>query len=337
MDLKRLRQILDHAASKRILVIGDLMLDKIIRGVSDRLSPEAPVPIVQVDSEDYFPGGAANVARNIQQLGGGVAVAGMVGGSIDNNGQRLREKLTEARIDWSLSLEREKYRTTLKTRIIANHQQLLRLDRDALTTPSDSEVKDFVARISEHLNDFDAVVFEDYAKGFLTQPMVDQIISATKEAEKIVAVDPNPLHAINWHDVTLVKPNRKEAFQAAGLVPPRISYYPDQDPNLLAAGRALMEKWRTQYVLISLAEQGMMLFRRDETPHHIPTKARDVFDVSGAGDTALGLFTLTLAAGANPIEAAEIANHGCAVVIGKIGTGTVTRDELISSFEHDFD
>src|SRR5205085_2105307 len=117
-------------------------------------------------------------------------------------------------------------------------------------------------------NDFDAVVFEDYAKGFLTQPMVDQIISDAKKTEKIVAVDPNPLHAINWHDVTLVKPNRKEAFQAAGIVLPRISYYPDQDPNLLAAGQALIDKWRTQYVLISLAEQGMMLFRRDETPHH---------------------------------------------------------------------
>ncbi len=339
MDLKRLRQILDRAAGKRILVIGDLMLDKFIRGQVNRISPEAPVPIVEVDGEDYFPGGAANVARNIQEFGAQVAVAGMIGGELDKNGRRLRELLAARHIDSSLSVERKKFWTTVKTRIIANHQQLLRLDRDTLVTPTASEVKDFVGQIIIKLSEFDAIIFEDYAKGFLTQEIIDRLGLEARQANKITAADPNPRHSINWHDITLVKPNRKEAFEAAGILysKPQFPYDPEQDVNLLKVGKVLLEKWRPKYLLISLAEQGMILFQQDQRPHHIPTKARDVFDVSGAGDTALGLFILALAGEANPVEAAEIANHACAVVIGQTGTGTVTSEKLVDSFEHDPD
>jgi rfaE bifunctional protein kinase chain/domain len=335
MAVSNLEAILKEAKSKRFLVIGDLMLDKFIKGSVTRISPEAPVPVVQVASEEYFPGGAANVARNIQTFGASVSVAGMVGGENDKYGQRLRELLTAAQIDPSLSMERRKFFTTIKTRIIANHQHLLRLDRDTVEAPSESEVKDFVGKIGKKIEQFDALIFEDYGKGFLTEEMVAQLAQEARRAGKIVAADPNPRHPMDWHDMTLVKPNRSEAFKAAGIIHREPVDHPAQDKDLLRAGAALLEKWRPQYLLISLGEQGMMLFEKNKKPYHIPTKAQDVYDVSGAGDTALALFTLSLASGASAIEAAEIANHACAIVIGKVGTATLTPAELRESFAED--
>ena len=335
MDLKRLQQILDRAPGKRILVIGDLMLDKFIFGKADRLSPEAPIPVVQVSGEKFYPGGAANVARNLRKFGADVSVAGMIGSSDDVYGQRLRKLLTERQIDSSLAVERKKFHTTIKTRIIAGHQHIARLDREKFTVPSPSEVKDFVAQLTKKMAQFDALIFEDYGKGFLTQDMIDQVAHEAQQRNKIVAADPNPRHPINWSGMTLVKPNRSEALLAAGIIDSDSGHPPQQDESLLRAGEMLLEKWQPQYLLISLGEQGMMLFEKNEQPHHIPTKARQVFDVSGAGDTAIALFTLAFACDATPLEAAEIANHGSAVVIAKVGTATVTPEELVGSFEHD--
>jgi len=337
MDLKRLRLILDRAASKRILVIGDLMLDKFIRGTVGRISPEAPVPVVEVSGEKFYPGGAANVARNIRKFGANAAVAGMIGSRKDKYGQKLRGELSERNIDSSLCIEREKFWTTIKTRIIAGHQHIVRLDREKITVPSPSEVKNSIAQVIKRMAHFDAVIFEDYGKGFLTQEMIDQVGHEARQRNKIVAADPNPRHPLNWSGMTLVKPNRSEALAASGIMTSKPADSPEQDEALLHAGEILLEKWQPRYLLISLGEHGVMLFQKGEEPHHIPTKARDVFDVSGAGDTAIALFTLALACEADPIEAAEIANHGSAVVIGKSGTATVTPAELISNFEHDFD
>jgi len=164
---------------------------------------------------------------------------------------------------------------------------------------------------------------------------VSQIADDACSAGKIVAADPNPRHLVDWHGVTVVKPNRAEALLAAGLPDPDTDTVPPQDTDLRRAGETLIKKWKAKYVLITLGEHGMMLFQRNETPHYIATKARQVFDVSGAGDTAIALFTLGLVCGANPVEAAEIANHGSAVVVSKLGTATVTREELIASFRGD--
>jgi len=251
----------------------------------------------------------------------------------DRSGRQLRELLAEQNIDTSNAIEDESFCTIVKTRIIALHQQVVRVDREKISTPSSAYVAMAVAAVRDSLNQTDAIIFEDYGKGFVTTELVAQIAREAAAAGKIVAADPNPRHSVDWRGVTVVKPNRAEAFLAAG-----IQYCDaDEDPrkDLELVGKALLKKWETQYVLITLGEHGMMLFRQNDAPHYIRTKARQVFDVSGAGDTAIALFTLGLVCGATPIEAAEIANHGSAVVVSKLGTATVTRDELIASFRED--
>jgi len=335
MDLKRLRQILDRAAGKRILVIGDLMLDEFVWGKVGRISPEAPVPVVEVTGESFFPGGAANVARNLREFLDHVSVIGMSGK--DRNGQRLRELLAERKIDMSDSIEDEKFSTIVKTRIIARHQQVVRVDREKIARPSPTQIGKVAAAVRKRLTNLDAIIFEDYGKGFVTRELVAQIAREARAAKKIVTADPNPHNLIDWSGMTAVKPNRTEAFLAAGIPDRDPELSPKKDVDLVHAGKELLQKWGVQYLLVTLGEHGMMFFEKGKRPHHIPTKARDVFDVSGAGDTAIAMFTLALVCNATPLEAAQIANHASAVVVGKLGTATVTRDELISSFEHDFD
>src|SRR6266446_2905639 len=279
MNFTRLQQIFDRAPAKRILVLGDLMLDEFVWGKVGRISPEAPVPIVEVTGESFYPGGAA---------------------------------------------------------IIARHQQVVRVDREQIIGPSPAQIAKVIAAVRKNLPETDAIIFEDYGKGFLTTELVSQVARDAHAAGKIVAADPNSRHSIAWRGMSVVKPNRTEAFLAAGIPWRDPDESPAEDVDLVRAGETLLEKWDTQYLLITLGEHGMMLFQKNEPPHHIPTKARQVFDVSGAGDTAIALFTLALACDATPAEAAEIANHGSAVVVGKLGTATVTRDELLASFEHDF-
>lgn len=333
MDLTRLKQILDQAPSKRITVIGDLMLDEFVWGKVGRISPEAPVPVVEVTGESFYPGGAANVARNLREFVGRVAVIGMIGD--DRSGHELRKLLATQDIDTSNVIEDKSFCTIVKTRIIALHQQVVRVDRERIVPPSAAQTAKAVEAVRNSIGKTDAIIFEDYGKGFVTSELVTQISSEARAAGKIVAADPNPQHPVNWHGVTVVKPNRAEAFLAAGIPWRDPDGAPTKDSNLERAGEALLRQWETNYVLITLGEHGMMLFQQTESPHYIPTKARQVFDVSGAGDTAIALFTLGLACGATPIEAAEIANHGSAVVVSKLGTATVTRDELIASFRED--
>jgi D-beta-D-heptose 7-phosphate kinase/D-beta-D-heptose 1-phosphate adenosyltransferase len=334
MNFTRLQQIFDRAPAKRILVLGDLMLDEFVWGKVGRISPEAPVPIVEVTGESFYPGGAANVARNLREFVDRVAVIGMIGA--DRSGQQLRELQAEQKIDMSNSIEDETFRTIVKTRIIARHQQVVRVDREQIIGPSPAQIAKVIAAVRKNLPETDAIIFEDYGKGFLTTELVSQVARGARGAGKIVAADPNPRHSIDWRGMSVVKPNRTEAFLAAGIPWRDPDEWPAEDVDLVRAGKTLLEKWDTQYLLITLGEHGMMLFQKNEPPHHIPTKARQVFDVSGAGDTAIALFTLALACDATPAEAAEIANHGSAVVVGKLGTATVTRDELLASFEHDF-
>ena len=333
MDLSRLEQILDRASSRRITVIGDLMLDEFVWGKVGRISPEAPVPVVEVTGESFYPGGAANVARNLREFVERVAIIGLLGK--DRSGQQLRELLSEQKIDTSDTVEEATFHTIVKTRIIARHQQVVRVDREKFVGPSVPQIEEVVAAVRKKIPQTDAIIFEDYGKGFLSTELVSQIADAAHSAGKIVAADPNPRNLVKWHGLTVIKPNRTEAFLAAGISSHDTDTVPSQDAELKRAGETLLKKWETENVLITLGEHGMMLFQKNETPHYIPTKAREVFDVSGAGDTAIALFTLGLACGATPTEAAEIANHASAVVVSKLGTATVTRDELIASFRED--
>jgi D-beta-D-heptose 7-phosphate kinase/D-beta-D-heptose 1-phosphate adenosyltransferase len=333
MNLDRLGQILERAASRRIMVIGDLMLDEFVWGKVGRISPEAPVPVVEVTGESFYPGGGANVARNLREFVDHVAVIGMLG--TDRSGRQLRKLLAEQNIDTSGAIEDESFCTIVKTRIIARHQQVVRVDREKILTPSKAHIARAVAAVRDRIKETDAIIFEDYGKGFVTTELVAQITRDAGAARKIVAADPNPRHSVDWRGVTVIKPNRAEAFLAAGIPWRDADEAPTKDTDLERAGEALLKKWATQYVLITLGEHGMMLFQQNDAPHYIRTKARQVFDVSGAGDTAIALFTLGLVCGATPIEAAEIANHGSAVVVSKLGTATVTADELIASFRAD--
>ena len=333
MDLTRLEQILDRASSRRITVIGDLMLDEFVWGKVGRISPEAPVPVVEVTGESFYPGGAANVVRNLREFVDRVAIIGLLGK--DRSGQQLRELLSEQKIDTSNAVEEATFHTIVKTRIIARHQQVVRVDRETFVGPSAAQIEEVVAGVRKNIPETDAIIFEDYGKGFLSTELVSQIADAARSAGKIVAADPNPRNLVEWRGVTVIKPNRTEAFHAAGIPSGDPDTDPSQDRDLKRAGETLLKKWETENVLITLGEHGMMLFQKKEAPHYIPAKAQEVFDVSGAGDTAIALFTLGLACGATPTEAAEIANHASAVVVSKLGTATVTRDELMASFRED--
>jgi D-beta-D-heptose 7-phosphate kinase/D-beta-D-heptose 1-phosphate adenosyltransferase len=333
MNLTRLEQILDRASSRRITVIGDLMLDEFVWGKVGRISPEAPVPVVEVTGESFYPGGAANVARNLREFVDCVAIIGLLGK--DRAGQQLRELLSEQKIDTSDAVEEAAFHTIVKTRIIARHQQVVRVDRERFVGPSAPQIEDVVAAVRKNIPETDAIIFEDYGKGFLSTDLVSQIADAARSARKIVAADPNPRNLVEWRGLTVIKPNRTEAFLAAGIPSGDPDIVPSKDMDLKRAGETLLKKWETENVLITLGEHGMMLFQKKERPHYIPTKAREVFDVSGAGDTAIALFTLGLTCGATPTEAAEIANHASAVVVSKLGTATVTRDELMASFRGD--
>ncbi len=333
MNARRLKDILDRARTKRILVIGDLMLDEFVWGRVKRISPEAPVPVVEVTGESFYPGGAANVARNLREFVGHVAVVGMFGS--DRGGRQLHDLMEEQKIETKSAVEDPGFPTIVKTRIIARNQQVVRVDREQLRSPTPTQVSAIVRNVRRQLPKTDAIIFEDYGKGFLAAELVRDICHEALAAGKIVTGDPNPHHPIEWKSVTAVKPNRNEAFLAAGLASSDPAAEPMKDKPLLKAGEILLEKWQTKLVLITLGEQGMMLFERGKKPHHIPTKARQVFDVSGAGDTAIALFTLALSCDATPVEAAEIANHASAVVVGKVGTATVTPEELRASFQND--
>jgi D-glycero-beta-D-manno-heptose-7-phosphate kinase len=327
----RLAPLIEDFANKRILVIGDIMLDEFLWGKVSRISPEAPVPVVETVKEESFPGGAANVARNLAEFTRHASVLGVTGDCAHS--AKLRQLLTDEGVDVAPIQSHECYQTIVKTRIIARQQHVVRIDREKRLALQPEHAAAALTQISKMLPNVDAVIVEDYGKGLLDQEFAGDICDMTNRAGKILAVDPNPHNPLDWRHVTVIKPNRVEAFASAGRLPSEPVDPPTDDRELLAVGQILSEKWNADNLLITLGEHGVMLFRRGEAPKHTPTRAREVFDVSGAGDTVIALFTLALTAGATPGEAAEIANHASGVVVGKLGTATVTPAELLASFE----
>ena len=315
----------------RILVIGDVMLDHFIWGNVRRISPEAPVPVVEVTKETWYPGGAANVARNIAPFSKHVHLMGRVGR--DSAADKLRELLVVDAVDPTPLLVSDEVPTISKARVTARQQQIVRVDRERLLKLTEVELEEVERRLRALVPVLDAVIIEDYGKGFVTAELVEVIAKVAGETGLIVTVDPSPHNPLTWRGVSLVKPNRLEAFAAAGLNDSLMPLAPAENPELLEVGRVLMEKWDTPKILITLGEQGMLLFEREKAPHHIPTRAREVFDVSGAGDTAIALLTLALAAGQDAVAAAEIANRASGVVVGKLGTARLTPEELVAAFE----
>jgi len=327
----RLQSILGSARKCRVLVVGDLMLDRFIWGKVSRISPEAPVPVVEVTHESSYPGGAANVARNLRPFCSEVVVAGRAGD--DGSGVDLLRRLEEEGIRADGVERQAEFSTIVKTRVIARQQQVVRVDRERKDPMTSEETESCVARILASLAEVDAVVLEDYGKGFLTSDLVRRVIDGAVAAGKLVTVDPNPNNPQDWRGAQVVKPNRSEAFAAAGVPVTEPAENPLEDKPLLQVGERLREKWGVPNLLVTLGEDGILLISEGEVPYHAPTRAQEVFDVSGAGDTTIALFTLALAGGATPGEAAEIANHAAGVVVGKLGTATLSPQELLESFD----
>ena len=332
MDIERLKEIINLFENKKIAVVGDLMLDVYIWGKATRISPEAPVPVVRVTKKTACLGGAANVMRNVVTLGGQVKAFGVVGNDAD--GGEVKDMLAGYGIESKSVYTDLQRKTTQKQRVIAGTQQLLRIDYED-TDPVDGKfrasiVSDLLGLIESSA--IDAIIFEDYGKGMLNEEMLNAAVKAAAQKGIVTSLDPKPGHLMNVKGLTVIKPNRSEAFAMAGKFAKDGSVPVDEDEDLKAVAATLMAEWEPVYLLISLAAQGMALFRKGTPMVVIPTRAREVFDVSGAGDTVISAFTLALTAGASCIEAAEIANHAAGIVVGKVGTVTVSADELKESF-----
>ncbi|MEI6891483.1 MAG: PfkB family carbohydrate kinase [Pontiella sp.] len=332
ITVKRAQELLNSASEKKILVVGDLMMDRFIYGTVTRISPEAPVPVVHVSHEKAMPGGACNVASNLLALGGQAAMAGIIGK--DRVGEELKKQLTAAGVSLNAVLENSIYPTCEKSRIVADRQQIVRIDREEYLTISDAEMTSFCNMIKIEVAQADGIIIEDYGKGSVQQPVVDTVLAAAEKKDIPVGYDPKDGHILNMEGVSVVTPNRKEAFGSAGLVEGKPHHNPLEDDALLEVGRMLAEKWKARHTLITLGPHGMLLLNQGNVAQHIPTRAREVFDVSGAGDTVISTYIMALACGATYLEAAELANFAAGVVVGKLGTATCTQQELFDYMTH---
>jgi len=330
LSVGQVRRLLEGAAKARIVVLGDVILDQFVWGRVTRISPEAPVPVVDFDRESFIPGGAANVARNLANLNVMTEILGVVGQ--DDAAHTLRKLLTQNKIGCSGLLSLPGRITSIKTRIVAHQQQVVRVDRETRGDISGPMLKRLLRQLEKTLDGADALILGDYAKGVITQPLLDVVSKLCRERGIWLSLDPKPLHSLDLSGVSLLTPNRKEAFELAGMTDNGRHDSPAQDANLLLVADKLFVDYAPALLLITLGEQGMLLCQREQKPFHIPTVAQEVFDVSGAGDTVIASFTLAVVLGASPIEAAIFSNHAAGVVVGKVGTATVHAQELIDSF-----
>jgi D-beta-D-heptose 7-phosphate kinase/D-beta-D-heptose 1-phosphate adenosyltransferase len=308
----------------RVLVVGDLMLDEYVWGSIERISPEAPVPVLSVAREEFRLGGAGNVARNLAVLGARVAAAGVVGRG--PQGDKLRAELVKMGVDVSAVVAEPKRPTTRKTRIIAEHQQVLRIDRETAEEISAASTDALVRRANELLNTVDVVLISDYGKGVVSRRLVASLGGKAREAGKIAIADPKGLDYAKYAGLTLITPNRKEAGLAAGLDV-------RDEPGLFAAARRLLDTVAVEKLLVTCGKDGMVFFERGAEPLKFGTRAQQVYDVSGAGDTAAAALSLGLAAGFAYPDAIRLANTAAGIVVGKVGTAAVSRVELLEALQ----
>lgn len=320
--------LLERTARTRILVAGDAMLDHYVFGDAARLSPEAPVPVVRVERDEHRPGGAANTVLNVRALGAGAELAAVIGA--DRYGEKLEALLREAGVDTGRLLKTPDRPTTRKTRVIARRQQLVRLDRERGDDLSAAEENAFLKLFDAALAAADGVILSDYGKGAVTARVAAEIIGRTLAAGKVVTVDPKENHFPLYRGVTSLTPNHHEAAVGAGI-------RAGDDPTLEKTGQKLLEMLAPASALITCGERGMVLFHGDGRIDRIPTRAREVFDVAGAGDTVIAVFTAALAAGGDHRTAAELANFAAGVVVAKVGTATASPEEIREAISNYFE
>ena len=334
--MKKLRKIINRFDKAKVLVVGDLILDEYIWGNVDRISPEAPVPVIWANKRTYVPGGAANAANNISSLGAEVCLIGVTGR--DKNTDILFSELKKRRISSKGIFIEPKRHTTLKTRIIAGHQQVVRVDwehKDPLERKLNQKIIKF---IDKSIDNFDAVIIQDYGKGVVNQHLLEGLIDLAHLHKKIITVDPKEEHFQYYRGVTSITPNRSELENAIRNLKIKDTsnkfkvnkerLFNNRDINLAAS--QIMNYLGLQSLLVTMGEQGMKLFSKGNKVTHIPTVAQEVFDVSGAGDTVISVFTLGLCSQGTVLEAAYLANIAAGVVVGKIGTAVVTKKELLT-------
>ncbi len=335
----RYQNLISKFKNKKILVIGDVILDQHICGTVSRISPEAPVPVVlQKGDPSFAPGGAANVANNLRSLGARVSMVGRIGRDVE--GKILLEEVRKRGVATNGIFVDSKSPTIVKTRIVAQHQQVLRLDREENGQEENARLfKKIKGFLSKNINSFDAIIISDYGKGLITKDLVEFICTSALDNNKVLTVDPKVEHFAYYRGVTAITPNKNEAENAIrnikitqtdsrklGLTSDRLKTYKDVEK----AGRQLLKFMGLESLLITLGEEGMCLFEKGKKAVHIHTKARDIFDVTGAGDTVISVFTLALTAGATKFQAADIANHAAGIVVSRMGPVAVTQKELLT-------
>jgi len=334
--MKNLKNIIQKFNKAKVLVIGDVILDEYTWGKVERISPEAPVPVLWANKKTHVPGGAANVANNICALSGKVTIVGVMGK--DDNAKILLKELKIRNIDTKGIFFDSSRCTTVKTRVIAGHQQLVRVDweyTEPLTKESTRKIFNF---IKDNIKDYDAIIIEDYGKGVVNMQLLQGLVILAQENKKIITVDPKEDHFQYYRGVTAITPNRKELENAVRNLKIKdltgdFRINADRlftDKDIETAASQILKYLELDSVLVTLGEHGMKLFEKKGGFTHIPTVAQQVFDVSGAGDTVIGTFTLGLCAGASKLEAAHIANFAAGIVVGKVGTATTSRKELLA-------
>ncbi len=331
LSAKRVARLLAAARRTRILVVGDVMLDHFVWGTVARISPEAPVPVVEFERENFMPGGAANVARNLTALKVPTELLGAVGRDLP--AQQLKRLLLQHHIGCRGLLGHAARPTSVKTRIVAHKQQVVRIDRESRDGLDGPLSRRLLRTLQSMLPQAAAVIVGDYGKGIVTQALLDELKHLCRSHGVWLSLDPKPVHHLDLTGLSLVTPNRKEAFELANLPDETRNCAPLADRNLMRTAERLLQELRPALLLITLGEQGMLLCQHGQQPFHIPTIAQEVFEVSGAGDTVIASFTLAIAAGASPLEAAILSNHAAGIVVGKFGTATVAPEELLASFK----
>ncbi|MGB7573724.1 MAG: D-glycero-beta-D-manno-heptose-7-phosphate kinase, partial [Thermodesulfobacteriota bacterium] len=319
-ERKKLESILKGFPRVRLLVVGDIMMDRSIFGKVSRISPEAPVPVIIAETEDFNLGGAANVAHNIRSLGGMVSLCGIVGD--DENGKKIYKKIVERGIRTQGIFFEQGRQTTVKTRIIAHHphyQQLVRVDRETTDHPKASTLRNLSRFLTEKIEDFDGVVFSDYGKGLLTRKLIQTIVERARQSKKLIMVDPKVKNFFFFKGATVITPNTNEASEASRI--------PVTDQSSVEKiGRSLLKRLKCSALVITQGEKGMIIFERDQRPYRVPTVAKEVYDVTGAGDTVIGTMALALGTGrrVSVKDAASLANYAAGIVVGKVGTAIVS-------------
>lgn len=331
LTLSRASDLLSGFADCDLLVVGDLMLDRYVSGTVERISPEAPVPILHAQHERSVPGGACNVALNIQALGGSSRISGITGS--DAEGQRLLDHLNSVGVNTSAVVSTPDIQTVVKTRFVSDRHQLLRVDQEDPAAMEALPQDALLEALKEGMAAADGVILEDYGKGLLQQNIVSHLLTWSQEKSIPSGYDPKDNHELDVKGITFATPNRKETFQVANIADRTPGADPLEDTHLLRASNTLVDLWQPKHLLMTLGPQGMLLNNAGHQNLHLPTRAREVFDVSGAGDTVIATVLLALAAGGDFVEAAELANIAAGLVVAKLGTATTSPAEILQAFE----